>query len=84
VQVSSDRFDESDRFQPGYQEVLKDIREAVSDRKRCRSFSEARPANGLNAVSLRGPEIRAEHFVADVVSRHATLQQLRPNVVHEA
>jgi hypothetical protein len=47
------------------------------------SHSSTYPANGLNAVSLRGPEVRAEHFVADVLSRHATLHQLRPNVVHE-
>src|SRR5215212_10987292 len=33
------------------------------------SHSSTYPANGLNAVSLRGPEVRAEHFVADVLSR---------------
>jgi hypothetical protein len=32
--VSSDGFDESDRSQPAYQKVLKEIREAVSDRGR--------------------------------------------------
>jgi hypothetical protein len=32
--VSSDGFDESDRSQPAYQKILKDIREAVSDRGR--------------------------------------------------
>ena len=40
-------------------------------------------ANGLNTVSLRGPEIRAEYFVADVVRRHASLHKLCANMVHE-
>jgi hypothetical protein len=34
AQMSSDGCDESDRSSPGYQKVLKDIREAVSDRGR--------------------------------------------------
>ena len=47
AQVSSDGFDESDRSQPAYQKILKDIREAVSDRGRgVRSRGERPPTRG--------------------------------------
>jgi hypothetical protein len=45
--VSSDGFDEPDRSQPAYQEVLEEIREAVSDRGRgVRSRGQRLPTRG--------------------------------------
>src|SRR5580704_4915634 len=45
--AASDDFDESDRSQPAYQRVLKEFREAVSDRARgVRSRGERPPTRG--------------------------------------
>jgi hypothetical protein len=49
--VSSGGFDESDRSQPAYQKVLKEIREAVSDRGRdVRSRVSGRPPGALRTT----------------------------------
>ena len=59
VALKLDGFDESDRSQPAYQKVLKDIREAVSDRGReVRSRGERPPTRG-------GPEI--QEMIRDAV-----------------
>jgi hypothetical protein len=68
--VSSDGFYESDRSPPpAYQKVLKDIREAVSDRGRgVRSGGERPPTRGprttgddLSVVDVREAITRAHH-----------------------
>ena len=50
----SDGFDESDRSQPAYQKFLKEIREAVSDRRGgVRSRCERPPARGVPPTTGR-------------------------------
>ena len=60
--MSSDGFDESDRSQPAYRKVLKDSREAVSDRGRgVRSRGERAAHEGTRTT---GDDLQMQYLVS--------------------